>query len=104
MNESESYVVKEIIFDNSLVSTIDSIRNSCFRDCYYKYYHTFVCKIDFDIQLTNIEIIEIINITISDKNKNLYELNKKLTFARQNGFNFNQINKLTMKFFLISDI
>ena len=29
----------------------------------------------------------------------LYELNKKLTVARQNGFIFNQTNKLTIKFY-----
>ena len=27
----------------------------------------------------------------------LYELNEKLTLARQRGFKFNQINKLTIK-------
>ena len=30
---------------------------------------------------------------------NLYEINKKLTAARQNGFKFNQINTLTKKFY-----
>ena len=30
---------------------------------------------------------------------NLYELNKKLTVARQNSFIFIQINKLTIKFY-----
>ena len=30
---------------------------------------------------------------------NLYELNKKLTVARENGFIFNQINKLTINFY-----
>ena len=34
----------------------------------------------------------------SDKNMGLFEL-KKLTVARQKGFTFNQINKLTKKFF-----
>ena len=29
----------------------------------------------------------------------VYELNKKLTVARQNGFIFNQINNLTIKFY-----
>ena len=29
----------------------------------------------------------------------LYELNKKLTVARQNGFIFNQINKLSIKIY-----
>ena len=30
---------------------------------------------------------------------NLFELNKKLTIARGNGFIFNQINKLTKKIY-----
>ena len=30
---------------------------------------------------------------------NLYELNKKLTVARQNGFIFNQINKITIEIY-----
>ena len=29
----------------------------------------------------------------------MYELNKKLTTARENGFKFNQINKLTIKIY-----
>ena len=35
--------------------------------------------------------------TISDESLGLYELNKKLTIARQRGFILNQINKLTIK-------
>ena len=35
--------------------------------------------------------------TISDKRMNLYKLKKKLKNARQNGFIFNQINKVTIK-------
>ena len=38
--------------------------------------------------------------TISGKSMNSYELNKNLTVAsRQNGFLFNQINKLVIKFY-----
>ena len=37
--------------------------------------------------------------TISDKSIGLYELNKKLTVARQRNFMFNQINKLRIKIF-----
>ena len=37
--------------------------------------------------------------TISDKSMNLYELNRKLTVARQNGFIFNQIKKLSRKIY-----
>ena len=33
---------------------------------------------------------------------NLFELNKKLTLARQSGFNCNQTNKLTKKNFAIT--
>ena len=32
---------------------------------------------------------------------NFYKMNRKLKNARENGFNFNQINKLTMKFYSI---
>ena len=39
------------------------------------------------------------NLTISVKSMHLYELNKKLTVARQNGYIINQINKLTVKFY-----
>ena len=40
---------------------------------------------------------ETINFTISDKRLGSYELNKKITVARGNGFIFNQINKLKIK-------
>ena len=36
---------------------------------------------------------------ISDERLGLYELNKELTVTRQNGFIFNQINKLTIKIY-----
>ena len=42
---------------------------------------------------------ETINLTISDESLGLYELNKKLTIARQRGFILNQINKLTIKIY-----
>ena len=53
----------------------------------------------YEIKLTNIANNELINLTISGKSMNLYELNEKITVARQNGFIFIQINKLTMKFY-----
>ena len=40
-----------------------------------------------------------LNLTISGKSMNLYDLNKKLKVARQNGFIFNQINNLEIKFY-----
>ena len=64
-----------------------------------KYFHNFKYDCIYDIKLTYITNIETINLTISDRSMNLYELKKKLTVARQNGFIFNQINKLSIKFF-----
>ena len=55
-----------------------------------------VCMI---LNLQNITNNETINLTISDASLNLYELNKKLTVARQIGFIFSPINKLTIKIF-----
>ena len=53
----------------------------------------------YDIKLKNITSNEIFNLPISEKSMHLEDLNKKLTVARQNGFIFNQINKLKIIFF-----
>ena len=98
MNENELHVVKEYKFDNPIITEINSIIDKCFRDCHNSYFHNFKYECLHDIKLTNIINNEIINLTITGKSLNLYELNKKLTVARQNGFMFNQINKLTIKF------
>ena len=92
MNENELYVAKENKFDNPLFHKIDFITDDCYGDCHNKYFHTFKYVCIFDIKLTNITNNEIINITISDESMNLFELNKKLTVARQRGYIFNQIN------------
>ena len=36
MNKNELYVVKEYKFDNPLITDIDSIIDSCFKDCHIK--------------------------------------------------------------------
>ena len=97
MNENELYVVKEYIFDNPLITKIGSIKDDCYRDCHNKYFHTFDHICEYDLNFTNTTNNEIVNFTISDKSMCLYELNKKLTLARENGFIFNHINKLTIK-------
>ena len=97
MNENELYVVKECKFDNPLFNKIDSIIDSCYRECHNKYFHTFEYEWIYDIKLTNITNNDVINLTIMGKSMNLYALNKTLTVARQNGFIFNQINELTIK-------
>ena len=47
---------------------------------------------------------EIVNFIISDKSLGMYELNKKLSLARQRGYIFNQKNKLTKKFIIFYQI
>ena len=99
MNENELYVVKEYKFDNPPITKIDSIIDGCYRDCHNKCFHTFKYVCIYDIKLSNITNNEIINISISDESLGLYELNKKLTLARQRGFRFLHINKLKLKIY-----
>ena len=99
MNENELNVVKVYKFDNPLITEIDSIIDKSFGDCHNNHFHNFKYECIYDIKLTNFTSIELINLTISGTSMNLYELNKKLPVARQNDFVFNQINKLTIKFY-----
>ena len=97
MNKNELYVVKEYKFDNPLITEIVSIMDKGFRDRQNNYFHNFGYDCIYDIKLTNFTNNKKINLTISDKSMNLYELNKKLTIARQNVFMFNQINNVPKK-------
>ena len=99
MNENEIYVLKGNKYDNPLITDIDSKIDERFRDCHENYLNNFKYKCIYDIKLTNINNNETIKLTNSDKSMNLYKLNKKLTVARQNGFIFNQISKLSVKFY-----
>ena len=92
-------LLKEYKFDNPLITKIDSIIDGCYRDCHNKFFHTFKYVCIYDIKLTNITNNEKINISLSDESLSLYELNIKLTIARQRGFILNQINKLTIKIY-----
>ena len=104
MNANELYVVKEYKFDTPLFHKTDSIVVGCYRDCHKKYFPTFKYVCIYDIKFSIITNNEIINLSISDESMNLFELNKKLTLARQRGFRFLQINKLTKKIFFTSTI
>ena len=98
INENELKVVKEYEYYYPVITEIDSIIDESIKDCYNKYFHdTFDINYEYDINFTNINN-EIVNFKISDKTMGMYELNKKLTIARQREFKFNQINKLTIKF------
>ena len=99
MNENELYVVKEYIFDNPIITEIDSIIDKCFRDCQNSFFHIFKYECIYDIKLTNNTNKKIFNLTISGKSMGLFEIDKKLTVARQNGFIFNRIKTLKIKIY-----
>ena len=86
MNENQLHLVKEYKFDNPLIQNIDSIIDNSIRDCHNKYFHTFDHICEYNLSFTNITNNEIVNFTISDKCLGMYELNKKLTLAPENGF------------------
>ena len=90
MNENQITVVEKICKK-------DAINDNCIRDCHNKFFDTIEYRCEYDIKLTIIANIEIVIITIADKSMNLYELNEKLKIARENGFIFNQLHKLTRK-------
>ena len=64
-----------------------------------KHFQTFDLICVYDINFTNIAKNETVNLTISDKNMNFFELKKKLKIAPHNGFIFNQIIKFTLKIY-----
>ena len=99
INGIELTVVKEYEYYNILIQNIDSITNKCYRDCYYKYFHTFSYECVYDINFRNKTNNEIVTLTFSGRNLGMYEINKKLTLAKQRGFKFKQINKLTIKIY-----
>ena len=95
----ENGVFKKYEFHRPLLSEIDSIIDNCKRDCYYKYYQTHKMTLEYKINFTSkrnngLHNLQTINIAVDS-----YELNEKLKIARRNGFKFNQMNKLTMKFY-----
>ena len=96
---NENVIVKKYEFDNPLIQKIDSIIDNSIRDCHNKYFHTFDHVCEYDLNFTNITKNETVNFTISDKCMGVYELNKKLTIARGNGFIFNQINNFKIKIY-----
>ena len=61
------------------------------RDCRNRSFHTFdhVCVY---IKPKKIGKDKMVNLTVSGKSLNLYELKKKLKIVRQNSFNFIQKN------------
>ena len=97
MNENQLTV--EYQFDNTFIQKIDSVIDSSLRDCHKIYFPTFDHICVYDINFTNITNNETVNFTISDKSMHLYELNNKLSVARENGFVFNQVNNFKTKIY-----
>ena len=99
MNGNELYVAKEYTFDNPPITVIGSIIENCFSDCLDNYFHEFkyeyICDIMFKIITNN----EIIFLTVVDKNLDEDSLNKELEVVGQNGFIFDQVDKLSKKFY-----
>ena len=73
MIENELYVVKKYKFDNPVITKVDSLIDSCYRDCHKKNFHTYKFECIYDIKFTNITKNETLNLTISDKSMKLYE-------------------------------
>ena len=97
VNQNQLTLVKEFEFDNPLIQKIDSLIDKSMGDCHDKYSHTFDHICEYDLNFTNTTNNETVNFTISDRSMGMYELNKKLTIARINGFIFNQINIFKIK-------
>ena len=97
MNKNQFTIVEEYKFDKPLFQKIDSLIDNSIRDCHHKYFHTFDLVCEYDITFTNITNNETDNFTISDKCMGMYDWNKNLAIARERGFKFNQLNKLTIK-------
>ena len=60
MNENQLTVEYE--FDKPLIQKIDSIIDNCVRENNNKYFHTFDDICEYDIQLANIGIFELVNL------------------------------------------
>ena len=99
INENELRVVKKYEFDTPVITKLDSLIDKCINDCYSRFFDSFDIVNEYDLKFTNITNNESVNFTISDKSMAMYELNQKLALARERGFVFNRINKLTIKFY-----
>ena len=96
---NENVIVKEYNFNKPPIQKIDSLTDNSIRDCHNKYFHTFDPLCEYDLLFTNITNNATVILTFSDKSLASYQLNKKLTTARRNGFIFNEKNKLTIKLY-----
>ena len=95
-NENQLTIVEEFEFDQPFIHKIDSIIDKCIRGFHNKHFHTLEHNV-YDIKHTMNGKNEIVNLTIADKSKNLFELNKKSKIVQRKGLRFSEIVKLTKK-------
>ena len=95
MNNNQLTIVKEYNFDNPPIQNIISTISECYRDCHHKYFHTFDFICEYNLNFTNTNNNAPVIFLISDKSMGMYEL----TLAKQRGFKFDHINKLTIKIY-----
>ena len=99
MNENNSTIVLVYEIIKSDFHKIDSETDKCIKGCQNKNFHTIDYKCVYDIKLTNFVNNEVVNITLADVSMIFFELNKNLKVARQKGFIFAQVKKLTIKLY-----
>ena len=103
INKNKLFVVKEYKFDKTDIHEIDYLLDGVIKDCRRNYFHTFEYKLVYDINFTNISNNEEVNFAVTHRSMEFktefYGLNKKIKNARENGYIFNQINKLTIKIY-----
>ena len=78
-------IVKENEYTNPDIEKINSLIDISIKDCYNKFFHTFDHECEYDLNFTNVNNNETLNLTISEKNLMTFELNKKLIKARKQG-------------------
>ena len=98
-NENQLTIVNGYEFDNPLIQKVDSLIDNSIRDCHNNYFHTFDHICEYNLNSTNTSNNETANFTISDKSMCLYELNKKITLARERGYIFNQLFNFKRKIY-----
>ena len=86
INENQLTIAKEYEFNNPLIQKIDSLIDKSIKDCHNKNFQTFDHICEYGLNFTNIGNNESVNFTICEKSVGMYELNKKLTLARERGF------------------
>ena len=103
INEKKLFVVKEYEFDKKDIHEIDYLLDDVIKDCRRNYFHTFECKLVYDINFTNISNNEEVNLIVTHRSMEFktefYALNQKIKNARRNGFVFNQINKFKIEIY-----